>query len=222
MTRFLAIHGMKRRRTAVTIEQGLVRDSAAWFVLARRPGVAAIDNAELDRTLAAATYLALGPATRERLAGLTRPGSYADYLGSAEGLVPAVLLFVDEPTGRETWHRYAWTGPPSPGTTGPYTKVARAGRRVLLRDRATHVVALDGDMLATAEAVAERAEPVGRPLLELPRIPEEATAPAVPAGGSGDKLTRFCAALAAQLRPEAAAHARRLLTGGSSSAGSRR
>lgn len=206
MTRLLAMHGMKRRWIDATLREGLIRDSAAWFVL---PPVA--DDIEFDRTLAAATFLALAPAVRSRLAALTNPGSYAEFFATAEELMPAVLLFAYEPTGREEWHRYVWTGPPQPGVTFPYTKVARAARRVGFTDGRLRVVEVVPALLAEAEMIAdETPAPVGGPT-ELTKLRADQPEPAICPEAADGKLTRVCAAIAAGLRVRAAPHIRRMV-----------
>ncbi|TDD11646.1 hypothetical protein E1294_44840 [Nonomuraea diastatica] len=201
---------MKQRWSAATVECGLVRDSAAWFVLP-----AQADRAELERTFAAAVFLALAPATRTTLATMTRQGAYSSFFASAAELMPALLFFWDEPTGREEWHRYLWPGPPAPGLTCPYTKVVRAGRGV--------PPGQGFSLLETAHTAVQRAES------GVDADPSDTTAPAhlrrfaanasFHAGSSvanGDKLTRFCARLAADLyvtawaRIDAAAGHRRM------------
>jgi hypothetical protein len=204
----LAVHGMKRRWAAATVRDGLTRESAAWFV---QP--AGADDAGLERTLAAAAFLALAPATRTRLAAATGAGAYREFFARAGDLLPALLLFSDEPTGQETWHRYLWPGPPGPGSTYPYTKVARAGRQVGFAGRRVHVVTVDPPMLAHAETMAEAGlagrgcGPAG-PGTELTRLAGDALEPAIPPGAGSGKLHRVCAGLAggiaAGLRPHVA------------------
>ncbi|MEO3788994.1 hypothetical protein ABGB14_02210 [Nonomuraea sp. B10E15] len=188
-----AIHGMKRRWAAATVERGLVRDSAAWFVLPEQA-----DRAELERTFAAAVFLALAPATRATLAAMTGPGAYSSFFASAAELMPALLFFWDEPTGREKWHRYLWPGPPAPGLTCPYTKVARAARSIPCHR--------EFSLLEPAHAAVQRAESSvdahpssATPPAHLPRFaantPFHRGAPIA----NGDKLTRFCARLATDL-----------------------
>jgi hypothetical protein len=197
---------MKRRWAAATAEQGLVRESAAWFVSPPCP-----DRVALERTLAATVYLALSPGTRERLAAMTRPGAYAEFFSAAAELLPAVLLFVDEPTGREQWHRYAWHGAPGTGSTFPYTKVARASRRVDLRHRDHHVVEVDMAMAERAEAVADATSMSATGPIHLTRIPANALEPAPPSSAPCQKLTCFCAGLAVDLRAATSGRISRML-----------
>lgn len=210
VTGLLAIHGLKRRHVAATTVQGLIRSSSAWFVCPRE-----VSRAEYERTIAAATYLALAPATRGRLAEMTRPGTYTAYFESDRELMPAILFFADQVSGREEWHRYIWTGMPSTGVTAPYTKVARAARFVSLRGRATYIAEADIGMVARAEALADGAGPFGggRPSGELTRIPADSPMAIAPSSGPGGKVMHFCAALAAHLRSAAAADVGWLVTG---------
>lgn len=203
--RFLAIHGMKRRWAEATVEEGLIRDSAAWFVFPSH-----VDDVDVERTLAAAIFLALAPATRARLSAESEPGAYGNFFASAEELLPAVLFFADQPTGWEEWHRYVWTGAPQPGTTFPYTKVARAARRVRFRAGATHVAHVDRAMLARAESIADRVC-TGLPCpTELTRVASDARPPAA-AEWLDDKLARVCAGIAGDLRVETMPAVARLL-----------
>jgi hypothetical protein len=190
----LAVHGMKRRWAEATIRDGLVRDSAAWFVLP-----AGTADIRFERTLAAALFLALAPTTRARLAAMTDPGAYDEFFGEVEGLMPALLLFSDEPTGLEEWHRYVWPGPPGPGTTGAYTKVARARRQVGFTGRRVQVVEVDRVMMMQTEVVADKARFPPGAITELARVVADAPEPAFPAADSGDKLRQVCASLAAGL-----------------------
>ncbi|MEO3802547.1 hypothetical protein [Nonomuraea sp. B1E8] len=188
-----AIHGMKQRWAAATVERGLVRDSAAWFVLPEQA-----DRGELERTFAAAVFLALAPATRSALAAMTGRGAYSSFFASAAELMPALLCFWDEPTGREEWHRYLWPGPPAPGLTCPYTKVARAARSIPCHR--------EFFLLEPAHAAVQRAESSvdARPSSTTPpahlrrftaNTPFHTGSPVA----NSDKLTRFCARLAADL-----------------------
>jgi hypothetical protein len=197
MTRLLAIHGMKRGWVGATVADGLIRDSAAWFI---RPEGS--DDTELVRSLAAVVFLALAPATRTLLAGLTGPSEYAAFFAANERMLPAVVLFADEPTGYERWHRYVWPGPPKAGMTFPYTKVARAGRQVRFTDRSTCVVKVRQDLVVSAEAAADELPTSRIGVTELTRLDADDQEPVIRAGA--DKLSRVCAALAAVLRRQAA------------------
>jgi hypothetical protein len=120
---FLGLHGLKQRWLADTVRDGLRRGSAAWFGLyARAPGE------ERHATLAACVYHALGLTVVADLAARTAPGGYRALFESHPDQLPAILVFSDEPSGREAWRRYLWVGPPEPTLTAPYTKEERAGR----------------------------------------------------------------------------------------------
>jgi hypothetical protein len=142
----LGLHGVKRRWVETTVAHGLWRDSAAWFLTPPGSG-----HPELDATVAAAVYLALGPATRARLVAHTVPGRYTDIFEREPGLLPDLIFFEDRPTGRETLHRYVWRHPAAPSLTAPYTKVARAGRDVTLRDTRVWIHRGDVEQFAAIE-----------------------------------------------------------------------
>lgn len=119
----LGLHAMKQRWAELTAREGLVRPSAAWFLVDHRATAG-----ELSATFAAAVCLGLGTVTCDRLSELSEPGSYTEFFRSDPSLLPALLCFKDYPTNRETTHRYQWLGPPAASRTVPYTKVERANR----------------------------------------------------------------------------------------------
>ncbi|MFI9842507.1 hypothetical protein ACIHFD_36110 [Nonomuraea sp. NPDC051941] len=186
---------MKRRWSSTILEHGLIRDSAAWFV----PSPSADDSETFRRTLAAAVYLALGTSTRAELATMTGHGAYSAFFAAAEDSMPVLLFFRDKPTGHEVWHRYLWTGPPTPGPTCPYTKVARAARDVPLSGRHVQVVEADHAAVVRAERSADATRTYGSAPLHLRRLAVNDLAHGEPAETGRDKLTLLCAILAADL-----------------------
>jgi len=121
----LGLHATKIRWEQPTLAGGLVRPSAAWFMIDDSFG-----PVNGPATWAAAVYLALGPSGRAALA--QQPdASASDVFATRPDLLPVLLVFHDEPTGDEIRHRYLWFGPRlRSAPTAPYTKVERAGRRV--------------------------------------------------------------------------------------------
>ena len=159
---------MKQRWAAQTVTAGLCRESAAWFLLGRHAW-----STEALPTLAVAFYLALSASTRMSLCDLAEPGNYVRVLGRSPGLVPALLLFRDAPTGNESLHRYLWLGSQEVDVTAPYTNVRRAGRSITPR-KDFRVVTLGLDTVRLAEREIERVRPPyswwsAEPLIE--RIP---------------------------------------------------
>jgi hypothetical protein len=145
------LHGVKRRWVERTVADGLRHDSAAWFLTPLRPG-----DPGLDATVAAAVYLALAPATRARLVADPGRGRYGEIFEREPGLLPDLVFFRDRPTGREALHRYVWLRSPAPSPTAPYTKVARAGREVSLRDADMWIHRGDARQLAAIEQQVDR------------------------------------------------------------------
>jgi hypothetical protein len=118
----LGLHGTRRRWVEATVRDGLIRPSAAWFMIGPGCQLPAL------ATFAAAIYLGFGHSGQEALRSANR---YADALRRQPELLPVLLVFADAPTGAEIRDRYVWLG--SPGArrlTEPYTNVARAGRFV--------------------------------------------------------------------------------------------
>jgi hypothetical protein len=140
-----AIHATKARWVDRTIADGLVRPSAAWFLLEPT-------GARRQATFAAAIWLALGPSGRQRLcANPTTP--YRDVFHRQPDLLPALVVFFDRPTGTEVWHRYHWLGGHGrEPLTDPYTKAVRAGRTVGPGLPAAGVQRVTVDDVAAAEA----------------------------------------------------------------------
>ena len=140
-----AVHATKARWVERTIAGGLVRSSAAWFLLEPR-------GAMRPTTFAAAIWLALGPAVRHRL-GTSPATPFRDVFRREPGLLPALVVFFDRPTGTEVWHRYRWLGGQDrEPLTDRYTKVARAGRIVGPGLHAAGVQRVTVDDIAAAEA----------------------------------------------------------------------
>ncbi|MEU9509340.1 hypothetical protein AB0D32_24030 [Micromonospora sp. NPDC048170] len=178
----IALHGMKSRWAGPVLSEGLVRSSAAWFLLDDR-------GPRLDRTLAATVHLSLGIPTCERLATLSRPGAYTELFAEEVGLLPAIVRFDYAPTGAEHTHRYLWLGASEVGTTTRYTNVARAGRRVTFRYG--HRSALTTlATVARIEAELDRAGLTTGPARLIEKV--EADADVGPVSGSESKLGRFC------------------------------
>jgi hypothetical protein len=197
----LGLHGVKRRWVEQTAADGLRRDDAAWFLTPLRPG-----DPELDATVAAAVYLALAPATRARLVAKAIPGRYGRLFDREPELLPDLIFFWDRPTGRETLHRYVWQHPPVPSPTVPYTKVARAGRTVTLRDTGLWIHRGDVQQLVAVEPQVDSApgpEPWWRDPGLLRRV--EATDPVATATGAlyGTKIGAVCWAVARVVRAAA-------------------
>lgn len=182
----LGVHAMKQRWALETRRDGLVRSSAAWFLVD-----AATTDDELVSTLAAAVHLGLGTATCERLAELSAPGGYARLFASDPLLLPVVLCFADQPTGRETTHRYRWLGPPASGRTAPYTKAERAGRTVPADAAAITLEVGLTDVVEIERSLDRRGAGPG-PARLIARV--EAGVPSVPPVVS--KLAWFCLATA--------------------------
>ncbi|MDX3078380.1 hypothetical protein [Streptomyces sp. MI02-7b] len=196
------IHGLKRRWVDDARDQGLHRPSAAWFSVTTQTSAAG-----LLATLTAATYFGLGTATQSALCKGSNPGDYHRHLSAHPATLPAVLVFPDQPTGRETTHRYLWHGVAMVAMTAPYTNVGRAGRAVAaIPDAVVLGVGLD-DIAVLERRLDERAELASdslrpqwwggaRPLTRLP------CGDIVPVH---TKLTAFCQLLGLHLAAEVGA-----------------
>lgn len=183
----LGLHAMKQRWAGAVVREGLVRPSAAWFM---------VDSAtpwdSLTTTLAAAVHLGLGTATCERLAASTGPGEHARLFEAEPLLLPTLLCFADRPTAREETHRYHWLGRPAAGLTVPYTKVEWAGRTCRFESSTgtatPRVVTAELDDVVRIEASVDRWELGAGPGRLIVRSDQHAS----PGPQVDSKLAWFC------------------------------
>lgn len=151
----LGIHGLKQRWVADTLRSGLVRQSAAWFVTSGSSW-----SAHATATMSAAVYLALSPRIRQLLT--TEAGDHTGYQRTFRRqpeLLPALVIFADQPAPTDVFHRYLWLGA-GPAPTEPYTKVERSRRVVRPAAGDFHVVDLT---VAEVAAIEDRIAGDGRP-----------------------------------------------------------
>ncbi|MEW2167472.1 hypothetical protein AB0912_31385 [Streptomyces sp. NPDC007084] len=184
-----ALRGEKARWLHQAVQNGLRRPSAAWFS-------SATPDLTSRATAGAAVHLALASRGRAQLLSGRSRDQFTRVFHQDRGLLPALILFWDHPTGAEAWHRYHWTGPAA-APTAPYTKVERAGRTVDLDRAQVRLARATLDDIAHVEAsLPDHDHPRwwGEPLLK------RATADGRPSGDTAQtRLAVFCEELGALL-----------------------
>jgi hypothetical protein len=183
------LHATKQRWVETTLANGLVRPSAAWFVL--RPG----SHPQLRATLTAAVYLALADRGRRMLAAAI---SYETWFETHPEFLPSMLLFAGAYQHGERVDRYFVAVPGCTGETLPYTKVARAGRSIAPAQFNDVAVLPPGGAIARAEhrAVGEAAS-AGTSAAALVKMSSETVAASAPLDRT--KLALFCRELGDEL-----------------------